>query len=133
MKKTQKQPETPLYKLATEITEALEAQGKTMMDLALAIDMTYEHVRKICHGLAFPSKFMLREICKFLDLDEPKMDDLLKQDKILREYGEMPQALTGKDPRYTKIEMMLPKISEDQFQIIVGQLEGWSKQNRRKQ
>lgn len=101
-----------------------------MMDLAVSTGTTYEHTRKLCHGLAFPSKYLLVTICEELGLDLAKMKQLLITDKIQRTYGEIPEALTGKDPRFAQIEHLLPKITEEQFNIILGQLEGWDRLNR---
>ena len=100
------------YQFARALTESLEKEGRTMMDLAVSIDTTYEHTRKMCHGLAFPSKYKLVAICEELDLDLAKMKELLIADKVQRTYGEIPKALTGKHPRFAQIERLLPKITE---------------------
>jgi transcriptional regulator with XRE-family HTH domain len=113
------------------LTAALEKKGWTVMKLAEELDATYEHVRKIVRGLGFPSKRMLRDICGMLDLNFEQMNKLAIADRIEKRYGTIPTELAGKNPRFTKVERLLPNLTEDQFQILLAQLEGFDRSNRR--
>lgn len=120
----------PIGQFAAVLTEILEDKKMSVMDLAKAIKTTYEHTRKVVRGLAFPSRYLLKDICKVLDLKEEDMWKLVVSDKIQFKYGGIPEELAGKSPRFTQIERLLPKISEEQFESVLGMLEGWARRNR---
>jgi len=116
---------------AKALSERLEAKGWDIADLARQIDSSYEYGRQLVRGYTFPGKHVLKSICTVLDLDQEEMRKLVVGDKISKKYGGIPPELTGKDPRFLEIERLLPQLTEQQFDFIVGAIEGIAKRNRR--
>lgn len=115
---------------ATKISEVMEGRGLSVAWLSRELDITYEHVRKICHGLAFPSRYILKDICRLLDLDLEDMQKLVIADKIQNKYGGIPFELAGKTPRFVELERVLPKLTQEQFESLLDMAEGMAKRNR---
>jgi transcriptional regulator with XRE-family HTH domain len=118
---------------AVALTEALEDRGKDILWLAKQINMTYEHVRKLCRGLAFPSLSLLKNICRALDLKEDAMWQLIVADKVERKYGKtLPMESPSKSARASEIEPLLPKLTDEQFQDLLGMARLWVRRNRKR-
>ena len=115
---------------ATAARNRLKEVKWSVMKLAKTIDMTYEHTRKCCLGVAFFSYDKLERVCAALGLDVEEMNKLASADKIERKYGNLMYELSGKTPRFTKFERLLPFLTEEQYEIILGQAEGWDRRNR---
>jgi transcriptional regulator with XRE-family HTH domain len=115
---------------AKAISERLEGKDWDIAELARQIDSSYEYVRQLVRGYTLPGKHLLKNICKVLDLDEREMSKLVVGDKIRKKYGGIPLELTGKDPRFLEIERLLPQLTEQQFDFILGAVEGIAKRNR---
>jgi len=115
---------------AKALEERLEAKGWDIAELARQIECSYEYGRQLVRGYTFPGKHVLNSICAVLDLDQEEMRKLVVGDKISKKYGGIPPELTGKDPRFLEIERLLPQLTEEQFDFIVGAIEGITRRNR---
>jgi hypothetical protein len=102
-----------------------------VLKLAEELDATYEHVRKIVRGIGFPSKRMLKDICSALDLNFEEMNRLAVSDRIEKKYGSVPAEISGKTPRFIKLERILPQLSDEQFNMLLASAEGLARANRR--
>ena len=93
-----------------------------------------KHIRKLSHSLAFPSQRLLKEICRALDLEEEATWNLVVADKIEREYGRTVTAEKGtaKTRKFLVIERLLPRLTEEQFQDLVGIATVWVQRNRKR-
>lgn len=116
---------------AKALSEGLEAKGWDIAELARQIDSSYEYGRQLVRGYTFPGKHVLKSICAVLDLDQEEMRKLVVGDKISKKYGGIPPELTGKDPRFVEIERLLPQLTPEQFETVVGIIEGIARRNRR--
>jgi hypothetical protein len=119
-----------LPQFALALREKLEDKGKNMAWLAKEVDTTYEHARKICKGTAFPSRRLLKDICRTLNLKEEDMWRMVVSDKLRHKYGEIPRELAGQSARSVKIERLLPKLTDEQFEDLLSLAEGWAQRNR---
>lgn len=126
-----KEEKIPLGQFATALTEQLEDKGMSVMDLAKELGITYEHTRKMARSMAFPSRLRLNQISKVMGWKADDMWPLVVNDQIKKKYGKIPEELAGKTPEFTQIELLLPKITPEQFQAVLGMLEGWAKRNRK--
>jgi hypothetical protein len=59
----------------------------SIQDLAEKIDALYESVRRVVMGTHSPSKHLLSEFCKVLNLPKHEMELLVEQDKIKTKMG----------------------------------------------
>jgi len=116
---------------AKALEEGLEARGADIATLARELGTSYEYARQLVRGYTLPGKHVLKSICTVLDLDQEEMRKLVVEDKISKKYGGIPPELTGKDPRFLEIERLLPQLTPEQFEIVVGIIEGITRRNRR--
>jgi transcriptional regulator with XRE-family HTH domain len=116
---------------AKAISERLEAKGWDIAELAQQIDSSYEFVRQLVRGYTLPGKHLLKDICKVLELDHEAMSRLVISDKITKKYGQVPLEMAHKEPRFLEIERLLPQLTPEQFEIVVGIIEGITRRNRR--
>jgi hypothetical protein len=112
---------------AAALSDQMKVKGWDIAKLAREIETSYEYARRLTVGRSFPSRFMLKGISKMLGLDQDKMWTLIVSDKIQQKYGSLP----GQNPRVSQLEPLLPDITEDQFQTVLGMVEGWAGRNRK--
>jgi len=111
---------------AAALSDQMKVKGWDIAKLARELETSYEYARRLTVGRSFPSRFALKSICKMLGLDYGAMWQLVLSDKIQQKYGAVP----GKNPRFAELERLLPNITEDQFQTLLGMVEGWAARNR---
>lgn len=114
------------------IHDALEAKGKSIAWLAEQVGTTYEHIRKLVRGEAFPSKLLLPQIVRVLGLNKHEMNQMMIADRLRKQFGEIPEAITGKTPRMVKLGMVLENLTDEQFQNLLGMAQGMAAMNRGK-
>jgi hypothetical protein len=115
---------------AQRIFERLEDKQQSIGWLAGQVGITYEHARKIVRGVAFPSKLLLPKICRALGLDKEEMTRLVISDRLKKKYGNIPSELAGETERSVKIGRLLPRLTDEQFENLLGMAEGWANRNR---
>ena len=120
----------PEGQFATAVKARLEEKGWSILHLAKELDITYEHVRRIVHGLAFPSKRFLRDLCEVLQLNFPQMEKFVVSDKIQRRFGTIPLELAGKNPRFVTLERILPHLTDEQFESLPAMAQHMDRRNR---
>lgn len=112
---------------AAALSDQMQAKGWDINKLSRELDVSYEFARRLTVGRTFPSRFMTKMICKMLGLDPETMWSLVVTDKITQKYGAVP----GKNARFAELERLLPNITEDQYQTLLGMVEGWAGRNRK--
>jgi hypothetical protein len=112
---------------AAALSDQMRVKGWDIAKLAREIETSYEFARRLTTGQSFPSRLTLKHICKMLGLDQEKMWNLVVSDKITQKYGAVP----GKSARFAELERLLPDITEDQYQTLLGMVEGWTTRNRK--
>lgn len=112
------------------IADALEAKGKNVRWLSEQVGTTYEHIRKLVRGKAFPSRLLQPQLIKALGLDKQQFNQMVIADRLRKQFGEIPEAITGKTPRMVKIGMVLENLTEEQFKSLLGMAQGMAAMNR---
>ena len=108
----------PLGQLGETLSDVLEKDHKTLHDFARSIGTTYEHARKLVKGMAFPSRLLLKEICRVLTLNFDEMDRLLVEDKLRFKYGPRYAEALGEDPRYEEVKHDIAVLSPENWILI---------------
>jgi transcriptional regulator with XRE-family HTH domain len=111
---------------------ALSEREMSLRDLAAKTDGTYEHMRKITKGIAYPSRLLLKEICKTLHLNLDEMDRLISQDKLQHRYGKNAYAMSSRDPRSARFDEVVPYLSDEQVDMFLTQMKAVTRNNRQK-
>ncbi|HZR31309.1 MAG TPA: hypothetical protein VFA76_05600 [Terriglobales bacterium] len=108
----------PQGRLAQALVTRMNELDVTIRQLSERTSLTYEHIRKLAKGAAYPSKLALREVCRVLSLDAAKMDTLATADRIEKKYGGIPHALAGKHPELSLLAPWWDRLTEQQKQIF---------------
>jgi transcriptional regulator with XRE-family HTH domain len=117
-------------RFGTAFATALREHEMGLRELAAKTDGTYEHMRKLAKGLAYPSKYLLKEICKVLKLDMDEMDKLITQDKLQLKYGTTLNGVLKRDPRISEYEALVPHLSDDQNEMFLTQMRAVVRQHK---
>jgi len=117
---------------ANAVNEAAHRKGMGIGGLAKELRVTYEHVRKLCRGLMFPSRYLLAEICRILELDAEAMRTLIVADKLQRKYKGIPAELTGKSKRVAELEPYIDGLTDEQYDTVLDLVVGMKNRNRNK-
>ncbi len=120
----------PRGRLAATLVDGMNRLDLTLKEVALRTGLTYEHIRKLAKGEAFPSALALRELCRVLDLDEEKMQELTVSDRIERKYGGIPHALAGKHPELSLLAPWWDQLTEEQKQSFRIQIQSVAEANQ---
>jgi transcriptional regulator with XRE-family HTH domain len=112
----------PEGRFARALAERMNERDVPIRRLAEHTGLTYEHVRKLVKGAAFPSRLALRELCRILGLREPEMQELIVADRLEKKYGGIPHALAGKHPELSLLARswdLLTTEQKDMFRIQI--------------
>lgn len=123
----------PHGRLASALVERMNQIDLTLKDVAQRTGLTYEHIRKLAKGEAFPSPLALRELCRVLDLDQKMSQELAISDRIERKYGGIPHALAGKHPELSLLAPWWDQLTEEQKQSFRIQIQSVAEANQRAQ
>lgn len=121
----------PRGRLAHALVERMNQLDLTLKRVAEGTGLTYEHVRKLAKGEAFPSALALRDLCRVLDLEEKKLKPLAVADRIERKYGGIPHALAGKHPELSLLAPWWDQLTPEQKQSFRIQIQSVAEANQR--
>lgn len=118
-------------RLARALAERMNQLDLSIKDLALRSGLTYEHVRKLAKGEAYPSRLALRELCRVLTLDDVQMDQLAIADRLEKKYGGIPHALAGRHPELSLLEPWWDLLTEEQKDSFRIQIRSVAESNQK--
>lgn len=121
----------PQGRLAQSLVERMNQLDLTLRQVAERTGLTYEHVRKLAKGAAFPSRLALRELCRVLSLDHAEMDRRAVADRLERKYGGIPHALAGKHPELSLLAPWWDLLTEEQKTSFRIQIRSVAESNQR--
>jgi|tagenome__1003787_1003787.scaffolds.fasta_scaffold18102392_1 transcriptional regulator with XRE-family HTH domain len=121
----------PKGRFAMMYAGAIREKGLSLRDLAIKLDITYEQLRKIFLGESAPSKLLLKELCKILDMNYDQAEKAVTADKMERKYGKTAYTILGHNPRFSDIEDVLPMLTAQEWGMFVAQIRGYVQQKRR--
>lgn len=117
-------------RLARALSARMAEVGATLRGLSGRTGLTYEHVRKLVKGEAYPSKLALREVCAALNLDAGKMEALAIADRVERKYGGIPHALAGKHPELSLLAPWWDQLTPEQKESFCVQIKSVAEANQ---
>jgi transcriptional regulator with XRE-family HTH domain len=100
----------PKGRFSTALKISVETAGLSLTDLAQRVDSTYEHMRKLVAGRAFPSQSLLRSLANELKADRGKWLELIEADKLFHKYKTLPAQLKI-SPELEPFEALIPRLS----------------------
>lgn len=118
-------------RLARALADRMNELELTIKDVALRSGLTYEHVRKLVKGEAYPSRLALRELCQVLKLDHGPMNELAVADRLEKKYGGIPHALAGRHPELSLLERWWDLLTEQQKESFRIQIRSVAESNEK--
>lgn len=112
------------------IADKMEEKGLSIKDLAVKLDITYEHVRRIVRGEGVPAKYSLRAICEILGISFREAERVATADKVRKKYGASYLEVQGKKPSLEPLERIWEALTNDQQKDIIVMAQGWVKRNK---
>lgn len=110
----------------------LDKQGLNLRDLAMRVEASYEHMRKLVKGMTPPSKPLLKLICKEIKLDYQEMLQIVEEDRIQKKYGDAVYKMVGKDPSIGVVEAAgLRELSKDEVKMVANFIQSLAKGRRK--
>jgi hypothetical protein len=121
----------PNGRFAALLVQRAEVKSMSLRDLAVATECSYEHMRKLVKGLAYPSKPLLKSLCDLLEMDREHADKCITADKIQHKFGKIPALLAGKNPEMDAMEKNWTYLTMEQKQVLNTMAMTFAQQNRR--
>ncbi len=121
----------PEGRFARALVERMNQLDLTIRQLAERSGLTYEHIRKLAKGEAFPSRLALRQLCLLLGLEPGEMERLAVADRIEKKYGGIPHALAGKHPELSLLAPWWDRLTREQKTSFRIQIKSVAESNPR--
>lgn len=122
----------PEGRFANALAAAMRDQKIEIRELASKLGTSYEHIRKLVKGVAFPSRWLLKEICDELSLDYSNTEQMVVADRIENKWGGIPHQLVGKHPELSLLAPMWDALTDDQKDMVKSTVRNFAVQNHRK-
>jgi transcriptional regulator with XRE-family HTH domain len=117
-------------RLAELIVVRMHELAISIKDLASALDISYEHGRRIVRGDGVPSESTLVSICEALEIDLKQARRFATLDQIRNKYGnDILAELTGKRPALDPIEQAWDLLTPEQQQDAIAMIQAWANRN----
>ena len=101
------------------LKEAVERQSFSLTELAQRVDSTYEHMRKLVAGRAYPSRDLLLRLAALLRADVNRWDEFCQWDRLHRQYGGIPKCVQLSDSM-KPFKRVVPKLSPEQRATLLA-------------
>lgn len=124
---------SPTTRFGQEMVAKMDALHLSVREVARRGQTSYEHIRKILHGSAFPSKYLLRSLCDTLHLDLAQMERVLVAERIKRKYGVVPEDTSGNHPELRAVEECWQLLTPAQKEEILAAMENIVRKNGREE
>jgi transcriptional regulator with XRE-family HTH domain len=118
-------------RLARALADRMNELDLTIKDVAGRSGLTYEHVRKLVKGDAYPSRLALRELCQVLQLQNADMNELAIADRLEKKYGGIPHALAGRHPELSLLARWWDLLTADQKESFRIQIRSVAESNEK--
>ena len=105
-------------RFAVALKAAVEESGLSLADLGDKVDASYEHLRKLIAGKAYPSIHLLRILATTLKGDKEKWSEHIEADKLHAKYKHLPKFLKQSGD-LEKFEPIIPKLSQAGQEVLL--------------
>ncbi|HTD43209.1 MAG TPA: helix-turn-helix transcriptional regulator [Bryobacteraceae bacterium] len=123
-------PYASLTRVGQMILESMGKCNLSIKDLAIRMDFSYEHIRRIVRGEGVPSKPALRMICQELGIEFAKADRLATADRMNKKFGEVPAEISKKKPGMEPLERLWDDLRPGQQQDLIAMAQLWFQRNK---
>jgi transcriptional regulator with XRE-family HTH domain len=120
----------PQAPLAALIAGKMREMGVSIKDLAGALEISYEHARRVVRGLCAPSKTLLTAICEALEVDLAQAERIASLDEMRAKYGNLVAESAGKNAALEPIERVWDLLTPEQQQDAIAMIQAWASRTR---
>lgn len=106
--------------LARKLIARMAEKKLDLHELADRVDSGYENIRKVIRSKGFPSRHVLKEIAKVLDLDFQDLYSLMVSDQLSKKFGDIPARLSGRNAELAPIEELWPYLTDEQKTQLIS-------------
>ena len=106
-------------RFGSALKEAVENKGISLSTLAMRVNATYEHMRKLVAGRAYPSVHLLQALATELGVSRTKFEELSEADKLHKKYRHLPKFLDIA-PELEPFQPIIPKLSKEGQQTLLA-------------
>ena len=106
-------------RFSTALKEALDRPGLSLAELAEAVDSTYEHMRKLVGGRAYPSQNLLIKLARVTHADLETWEEHVEWDKIHEQYGCIPDCVKPRE-EMVPFAKLIPRLSQTGRSVVLG-------------
>jgi transcriptional regulator with XRE-family HTH domain len=119
----------PQGRFATALKDAVEESGMSLAELGQRVDSTYEHMRKLVAGRAFPSPNLLRSLAHELKADRQQWLEMIEADRLHKKYKTLPKQLKI-SPELEPFEAIIPLLSPYSRETLLAMAKTMLRQDR---
>lgn len=117
-------------KLAILLLGRMEELGFSIRDVSQMVGISYEYMRKCVHGGVIPSKFVLKEFSRALNIENDVLTEAAATDALRSRFGTLPQSVFGKDPSLEPVERLWGNLTDEQKDQFVAEMQVQVRKNR---
>ena len=118
----------PKGRFSSDLKRAVEESGLTLTELAQKVDSTYEHMRKLVAGRAYPSTHLLRAMASTLGADREEWSEMIEADKLFKRYKKLPKVLNT-NPKLEPFEAIINALNQEQIEAMLSMGKTFVRQN----
>ena len=115
--------------LSELVSAGLAAKEMSIKDLSNALEVTYEHARRLVKGFP-PSKPILRLLAAILELDFDKLEEVAVAASIRRRFGDVQLRIEGKDPEMEPVARLWKQLKDHQKGDILAMMKTMAKRSK---
>jgi transcriptional regulator with XRE-family HTH domain len=114
---------------------SMKERGMTLVDVAKAAGISYEHARRLAKGLTPPSRALTEVVSRLLGFDAGHAWDAAQSDRLHKKFGiQLDRTASGKGhPRVEECRNMLIALTPVQYQAVLSILRGFAGQQAKAQ
>jgi transcriptional regulator with XRE-family HTH domain len=120
-------PQAPLAEL---IAGKMGEIGVSINDLAGALEISYEHARRVVRGECLPSKHLLASVCEALEIDLGQAERIASLYQMHAKYGNLVAESAGKNSELEPIERVWDLLTPEQQQDAIAMIQAWASRNK---
>ena len=112
------------------LASALDRKEMSVADLAARVETSYEHMRKLFKGTAYPSKELLRKVTRATGMNFEEAEEAAMRDRMEKKFG--PAQVSGTiHPRMAAWEALIPQLTDAQNELLLSMVRGLIRETRR--
>ena len=116
-------------RFATALKNATEKAGLSLAELGQRVDSTYEHMRKLVAGRAFPSPNLLRSLTHELKADRQEWLEMIDADRLYKKFKTLPKQLQI-SPELEPFAAVIPLLSAHSRETLLAMAKTMLRQDR---